>query len=226
MALSGGAGVTSLALALCAAPTSSGLWLGCLNVPSRGWAAAAELGVDLCRVATVDVPERELAAATAVMIDVFDLVLCGDLRPLTRSHRNKLLHRARERGRVLVTLGDRPAVLVPGRSDTAVITGERDWLPDVSLHVEGSRWSGLGAGRGRLRGRRLWVTVRERRAASPSWSCEVHLPPAGGGPVVEAEVQSSAPTVHLCWSDGTRLEREPSGSHPSVLQDPGHWRAG
>jgi hypothetical protein len=77
----GGAGATSLAMAVVAGPSRCGSWVGCVSVSSLGWAAADELGVDLSRVAVVRADRREVS---------------------------RLAGRARERGAVVVALDDAP----------------------------------------------------------------------------------------------------------------------
>lgn len=165
MRIEGMVGTTSLGLSLCARATSSGLWMGCLNMRSVGWAAAESMGVDLCRVVSVDVPAADVADAVAAMVDVFDLVVCDGLDGLSRSQSQRLSARVRERGCVLmvlegITSAGRPLVdqrYVSRRS--AVAHGSSDMV----MEVEGVTWSGLGDGRGRLGSRSVDVVARGRR---------------------------------------------------------------
>lgn len=149
--VAGTVGITSTGLSLCARATSSGLWMGCLNIPSLGWAAAEALGVDLRRVVSVDVPLPDLADAAAAMVDVFDLVMCDGLEGISSSQSRKLSARVRERGCVLLVLG----------GDTGA-----GGSADVIVEVDDVTWSGLGDGSGRLRSRSSTVTVHGRRGLS------------------------------------------------------------
>ncbi|MCB1255963.1 MAG: hypothetical protein KDB26_02600 [Microthrixaceae bacterium] len=212
VALEGESGVTSLALALCAQATISGMWLGCLNTPSLGWASAVELGVDLRHVVVVDVEDHDVLDAIGVMVDVFDMVMCGDLRELPHSKVRKLLARVKERGCVLVTMGERSKTVLAGWG----VTQERfeGWgeVPDSLVYVEGVTWAGLGAGRGRLGERRLVVRVKNRRGLVRTHPIEVRLPAKGGAVLDDAQCSESSPVVRLCYSDGEYLIRErPNG---------------
>lgn len=145
--VTGTSGIMSAGLSLCARATSSGLWMGCLNIPSVGWAAADAAGVDLRRVVSVDVPPPDLVDAAAAMIDVFDLVICEGLEGVSRSRSRNLSARVRERGCVLLVLG--------GDVDSVGPT-------DVVVDVDQVSWSGLGHGHGRLRSRSARIVVHGR----------------------------------------------------------------
>lgn len=178
----GSVGVTSLGLSLCARATSSGLWMGCLNIPSIGWAAAEAVGVDLCRVVSVDVPAADVVDAVAAMVDVFDLVMCDGLGGVSHSQLTKLSARVRERGCVLLVLDgqvrdDRRSVFNGGSAgghgwpDGYVRADEAFGIVDVVLEVQQVLWSGLGDGRGRLRSRSVDVVAHGRRGlASPRFA--------------------------------------------------------
>lgn len=156
--VAGAVGVTSTALSLCARATSSGLWMGCLNIPSMGWAAADALGVDLRRVVSVDVPPLDLVDAAAAMVDVFDLVVCDGLEGMSSSQSRRLSARVRERGCVLLVIG---ADMGAGGS------------ADVVVEVDEVTWTGLGEGCGRLRSRSSRVTVRGRRSMAGPRTAEI-----------------------------------------------------
>lgn len=178
----GSVGTTSLGLALCARATSSGLWMGCLNAPSVGWAAADAMGVDLCRVVSVEVPTTDVADAMAAMVDVFDLVMCDGLEGMSSSQSQKISARVRERGCVLLVvdgpvIGDRRLTAGGLRSITG---GGRSGRPigtegsaDVVVSVDQVSWSGLGDGRGRLRSRSTKVVVHGRRHLASPRSAEI-----------------------------------------------------
>ena len=175
----GGAGATSLAMAVVAGPSRCGSWVGCVSVSSLGWAAADELGVDLSRVAVVRADGSDWATVAATLVDGFDVVLCGpDHRP-DRREVSRLAGRARERGAVVVALDDAPDA--------------RAWPGvDLRLRVDArapGRWDGAGRGWGALRSREITVVASGRHGADRSRRVELLLPgptgvaasaPAGG----------------------------------------------
>ena len=159
------AGSTSLALALLAGPVQAGSWVATVGVSSLGLAAASELGVALDRLVLVaDPPADAWPTVVATLVDAFDVVL---VRPRARvNDARRLAARTRERGAVLVILGD-----------------DRAWpeAPEVRLAITASEWFGLGAGYGHLRARRVRVEVDGRRGAARPRSADLWLPAAGGG---------------------------------------------
>lgn len=170
-------GSTSLALALVAGPVAAGSWVAAVGVSSLGLAAAHELGIDLAHLVLVaDPPAKQWATVVATLVDGLDVVLVraggnfGHSRVAAADAR-RLAARARERGSVLVLLGD-----------------ERSWpeAPDVRLTITASTWEGLGDGFGHLRARRITVETEGRRAHARPRRAELWLPAAGGG-VAEAE---------------------------------------
>ncbi|WP_062518143.1 hypothetical protein [Demequina gelatinilytica] len=137
-------GSTSLMLALAAAASESGSWTAAVGMPSLGVVAAARRGLDLARVALMPHPGAQAAAVAGACVDGMDVVLLGPRLALSDADRRRLASRARERG--------------------SVIVAEGPWSgAHASLTAVGSRWHGLGAGDGRLRGRELVVRVEERR---------------------------------------------------------------
>ncbi|MGB3411539.1 MAG: hypothetical protein WBA45_10100 [Microthrixaceae bacterium] len=167
--IDGHVGTTSLALAVSAGPTRAGSWLACIGLPEMGWAAAAEIGVDLDRVAVIRSTESAFVTATAALVDAFDLVLCGMSTSVAPAEARRLAVRARERGSVLVLLGGRIAGVGEIR---------RNWpeVADVELTVLDSEWVGTGQGSGHLRRRRLTVEVGGRRGLSRARHVEMLLP--------------------------------------------------
>lgn len=187
--LKGGSGATSLALATCAAATANGLWLGCLNAQSLGWAAAHELGVDLNNVVTVTVPGRDLVAACGAMVDVFDMVLFDTARGVSVGEARKLAARARERGCVLLLTDDRRRSIRAGSTATGSSRGDSAGWPeptDVVIDVAETSWAGLGSGHGRLREGHMQVDVTGRRGFSAARSTQIQL--VGGAGHVAGEV--------------------------------------
>ncbi|WP_296664815.1 hypothetical protein [Demequina sp.] len=141
-------GSTSLMLALASAASAEGSWTAVVGMPSLGVVAAARRGLDLTRLALVPHPGAQAAAAAGACIDGMDVVILGPRLALSDADRRRLASRARERGTVIVAEG-------PWSGAHATLT------------AVASRWHGLGAGDGRLRGRDLEVRV-EGRASGPA----------------------------------------------------------
>ena len=163
VATSGEAGV-SLALALVAEATAAGSWVVAVGLPHLGLAAAGEMGVALDRLALVpEVPRDLWPTVVAALVDAVDLVLLGPNRVRPTDVR-RVLARARERGVVLVPVGD--------------------WWPepvDLTLAGSTSRWHGVGVGHGHLQARRVRVDAAGRRDAARRRATELWLPAEGGG---------------------------------------------
>lgn len=159
-----GGGATSLALALVAAATRAGSWAAAAGPWSGelGLVAAAELGVCLERFALVPDLAVHGPAVLAALVDAVDIILVGGaVRP---GDARRLTARARERGAVLVAVGD----TWPER-------------PDLRLTVTTIRWEGVGQGFGHLRARQVEVAAAGRGAASRRRQVSVWLPAARGG---------------------------------------------
>jgi hypothetical protein len=169
----GPVGATALALAMAAGPTRAGSWVACVGLPELGWAAAAEVGVDLERVAVVRTPAQSWPTVTAALVDAFDVVLCGLGHAPSAADARRLTARARERGSVLILVGGRTAGAGPVR---------RVWpeVADVELAVLRSEWSGIGRGWGRLSQRRITLEVGGRRGLSRSRRVDLWLPGPSG----------------------------------------------
>lgn len=146
----GGPGSTSLALALGAAASQAGSWVGVVGAPKLGLLAAAELGLAPERVLVVpEVPAASVATAVAALLDAVDVVYVGGA--IAAGDARRLVARAREREAVLIPL----SVRWPLGADVRLTVTDPEW-----------RWDG------RLAARRVQVTAsgrgvyaRERRAA-------------------------------------------------------------
>lgn len=157
-------GSTSLALAVLAGASGSGSWTAAVGVSSLGLAAAAELGVALDRFVVVADPPRDAwAAVVATLVDALDMVLVRTRHRINGNDARRLIARARERGTVLVLLGD-------------------SWpeAPDTRLTIVRAQWEGIGAGHGHLQARRVTVESGGRRAAARSRQLDLWLPSADG----------------------------------------------
>jgi hypothetical protein len=154
-------GAMSLVLALLAAATRDGSWAAVTALPELGLAAAAELGVDLERIALVPHPGAELTGVLSALVDGFDLVVLGPVKVEPQLAR-RLAGRVRTRGTVLLTVGPWPGA-------------------DLELRVSGRRWHGLTQdGYGHLRAREVVATSRGRGAAARPSSVRLQLPGPGG----------------------------------------------
>jgi hypothetical protein len=154
-------GATSLVLALLAAATREGSWAAVTGLPELGLAAAAELGVDLERIALVPHPGAELTGVLSALVDGFDLVVLGPVGVQPQFAR-RLAGRVRNRGTVLLAVGPWPGA-------------------DVELRVSGRRWHGLTPdGHGHLRTREVVATSVGRGAAVRPSSMPLQLPGPGG----------------------------------------------
>jgi len=170
-------GSTSLVLALLAQACAGGAWAAVVGQPTVGLLAAAQAGVDLERLAVVPQPGMEAPTVVAALLDGVDVVLVGPEAVLTDGDRRRLVSRARERGSVLLASGTWPGA-------------------DVVLTAERGRWSGVGAGDGRLRTCELRVTRTGRGGAGVRQSVELTLPLVRSvGPVAPAVPAAPAELV-------------------------------
>ena len=176
------AGGTSLALSLLAAATEGGSWTAAVGLPWLGLVAAAELGVNLRRLALVPSPGERWPAVVAALLDGVDLLLLGPSAARSADAR-RLTSRVREQGTVLLVL-EAP--------------GGRSWpeAADVRLSVAGAEWEGLGTGHGYLRRRRMEVVATGRRGAARERRVALWLPGSGEeGEVVPPEREATVDIV-------------------------------
>ena len=161
------AGGYSVALSLAATVTAGGGWAVAVGLPSLGLIAAAELGVELRRLALVPHPGDQWAVVAAALVDGFDLLLLrpqGRVRPVDA---RRLTARVRERGTVMLVVD------APGWPES----------PDLRLSLSRPRsgWEGLGAGHGCLTGRRVEGVSSGRRVGGRDRRVEVWLPAPSSG---------------------------------------------
>jgi hypothetical protein len=169
LVINSSSGGVSLALALAAAVTATGSWAAAVGLPSLGLLAAAELGVQLERLALVPAPGDRWPAVAAALLDGMDLLLLGPPGRARPGDARRLVARAREQGTVLAVLES---------------PGDRCWpeAPDFRLSIGAAAWEGLGNGHGHLRSRRVEVVTTGRRAAVRERRTVLGLPgPAGPG---------------------------------------------
>lgn len=149
------AGSTSLVLAMLAHASAAGSWVALVGLPSVGMLAAHQRGLALERVVLVPDPGADGPRVLAALVDGVDVVVAGEVA-LADADRRRLSARARERSVLLVSTRPWPG-------------------SNVVLTAEGSRWSGVGRGEGRLRERVLAVRRQGRGAAGAGWRGEVRL---------------------------------------------------
>lgn len=165
-------GATSVAIALAAAASAAGGWTAFVGHPDVGLAAVERLGVHLERCAVVVPPDpRSWATVAAALVDAVDVVVLRPAQAASLGDARRLAARARERGAVLLALGD---------------TGLE---ADVRLACLDAQWDGLGDGHGHLRARRIEVESGGRRAASRTRRIALWLP----GP--DGAIATAAPTI-------------------------------
>ncbi|GLY38857.1 hypothetical protein Amsp01_048810 [Amycolatopsis sp. NBRC 101858] len=162
-------GSIALVLALLAEATREGSWAAIAGVPELGVVAAAELGVDLDRLALVPEPGAEVVAVVSALIDGFDLVVLGSAAAhgIQPQVARRLAGRVRNRGAVLLTTGTWPGA-------------------DLELRVSKRRWHGAtNEGFGHLEFRDVVVTSRGRGAAARPRTLALQLPGPGAAVAIE-----------------------------------------
>ncbi|MDE0652668.1 MAG: hypothetical protein OXI26_03355 [bacterium] len=193
----GGDGATSLALAVAAGPSAAGSWTAVVGEEGLGLAAAAEAGLALERLLMVAAPEPRVAVeATAALLGAVDVVLVGSEVRLGAADRRRLAARLRERGSVLIGLGDGALsgrALSGGGLSGGGLSGGTLAGADVRLQVVSSRWSGLGDGWGLLRSRHVSVRAEGRGAASRPRSADLLLPGPDGAPALAEPAADGRP---------------------------------
>ncbi len=170
-----GIGATSLALAVAAGPSVSGSWTAVVGDPGIGLAAAEEAGVVLERLLMIEPPssgssDKSAASAVAALVGAVDVVMIGPGVRLRPADSRRLSARMRERGSVIIRVGgiDAPGV-------------------DVGLRIVESEWTGLGAGHGLLRARRIRIETQGRGASSRPRAGALLLPGPQGAPIALGE---------------------------------------
>ncbi|MEY2401512.1 MAG: hypothetical protein QOJ08_1623 [Ilumatobacteraceae bacterium] len=157
-----GRAAVSLALALAAAPSREGAWVGVAGLPELGICAAADMGVALERLVMV-AGDPSWVEVLAAMIDGFDVIVVGRrVSPLASGAVRRLQARAQSRGVVMLTIG------VPALG------------ADLRLTSDDDDWIGLGDGHGVATGRRVMIELGGRRMPRPR-RATMWLPDAGGG---------------------------------------------
>lgn len=150
-------GSTSLVLTVLAHACAGGAWAAVVGQPTVGLLAAAQAGVALERLAVVPAPGADAPTVVAALVDGMDVVVVGPEVVLTDADRRRLSARARDRGAVLLSTVDWPGA-------------------STVLTVQAGRWTGAGAGDGRLRTHELRVTRSGRGSSATPLSVDLTLP--------------------------------------------------
>ena len=147
VAIGGDTARASLAMALLAGVSAGGGWCAVVGVPEFGCVAASEMGIGVDRLALVPEPGPQWAEVTAALLPGLDAVLVRPPGQVSGGLARRLAARARQARCTVLTLG-------------SVWEGS-----DVRVTAVGQDWSGLAAGSGRLRGRRVEVVSSTRPGA-------------------------------------------------------------
>jgi hypothetical protein len=140
---SAAAGLALLCMTLAAGVSAAGAWCAAVGMPQLGTLAAAEAGVDVDRLLLVPDPGSRWPQTVAALLEGCDLVLLRPpARPAAQAVRRLAAHARRGGG----------ALVVAGAWEGA----------HIRLWAAHPRWVGIGAGHGRLRGRRVQVLVSGR----------------------------------------------------------------
>lgn len=159
-------GGCSVALSVAARMTTAGMWTAAIGMPFLGLAAAAELGVDLARMALVPAPGPRWAEVVGALVDGFDLLVVHPPARVRAADGRRLTARLREKGSVMILMD------APGWPDS----------PDIRLTANQRGWTGLEAGHGRLEARHLEIVASGRRVPGPPRRVSVDLPRSVGVP--------------------------------------------
>ena len=154
-------GAGALLQALLAEPSAAGHWCGVVGVPTFAAEAAAAAGVRLERLVLVPEPGDQWLAVVGALAEVIDVLAIRVPSRVRESDAARLGARLRDRGVVLLAIGDWPRA-------------------EARLRVTAPHWRGLGQGHGHLVSRRIRVEVTSRRSPAGR-GVTVELPAATGG---------------------------------------------
>lgn len=137
----------SLVLSLLAEPSASGSWCAAVGFSSLSAEAAEGFGVTLERLVLVPDPKERWLSVVASLAEVIPVIA---VRPPVSPRDGdvaRLSARLRERGGVLLVLGDWPGA-------------------EAELTLSETSWSGIGHGFGAIQSRTVTVSARGRRYPS------------------------------------------------------------
>lgn len=150
----------ALLLALLAPPSQEGHWCGVIGLPTFAAEAAKLAGVRLDRLALVPDPGDQWLAATAALAEVVPVLAVRPPVRVREADASRLASRLRDRGGVLLVVGDWPRA-------------------EARLVLSDSHWNGLGVGYGCLTNRQIQLSVTSRRHPSVR-SVQLVLPTTDG----------------------------------------------
>lgn len=162
-------GPGALLQALLAEPSAAGHWCGVVGIPTFAAEAAAVAGVRLERLVLVPDPAEQWLAVVGALAEVVDVVAIRPPGRVREADAARLGARLRDRGVVLLVIGDWPRA-------------------EARLSLVEPHWQGLGQGHGHLVSRRIRVEVTSRRLPGGR-RVTVELP-AASGRLVEVPVES------------------------------------
>jgi hypothetical protein len=196
-------GPALLCTALAAGVSAAGAWCAAVGMPQLGTLAAAEAGVDVDRLLLVPDPGPRWPQAVAALLDGCDLVLLrpGAL-PSAQAARRLAAHVRRSRSALVVT------------------TTSSGWAgAHARLWAAYPRWVGIGAGHGRLRGRRVQVFASGRGGtpARARWcwlpspnGCAAVAEPGGADISKEASRAMAKTRIPASWSQPGTPAHQPA----------------
>ena len=136
-------GSNSLTLALAAGPVAGGAWCAAVGMAELGVTAAVDAGLEPARLLVIPDPGPSWPHVISSLLDGCDLVLLRPPEQPSAQARRKLEAAVRRYGAVLL------------------VAGAWEGAP-VRLRVTSQEWTGIGAGHGRLRARRVQVVADGR----------------------------------------------------------------
>jgi hypothetical protein len=154
-------GSHALALAVLAEASRTGSWVAAVGIYDLSSVATHEFGLVLERLALIPYPGRHWADVVAILIGAVDVVMVRLPTKASPAILRRLAVRARERGAVLVPLGNWPEA-------------------DLRLELVRSVWLGLEQGHGRLEARQALVDLAGRAAAAGVRRAWLWLPDGQG----------------------------------------------
>ncbi|MTE23799.1 hypothetical protein [Microbacterium sp. ZXX196] len=151
----------ALVLALLGAASREGSWAAVIGMPDLSAEAAEGYGVVPARLALIPDPGERWLQAVSSAAEVFPLVTVRAPRAATPAETARAAARLRDRGSVLLVVGD--------------------WHgADTTLALSSPEWRGLERGHGLLASRAVTLTASARRAPRPR-TARVLLPGPTGG---------------------------------------------
>ena len=172
----GGSRSGALPWALVAQACAEGAWCAAVGLPEAGVLAAADLGVDPDRLVLIDEPGERWADVVAALLAAVDIVVVRPPRRPAPAMGRRLTGLARQHGAVLVGVGEWEGA-------------------SVRLRVVEASWVGIGAGHGRLVGRRAKVELSGRGADTRAGTTWLWLPGPDGRVTAASPAQVPARPV-------------------------------